>query len=156
MEAAAKPLHPGSRVVARFGGGAQWFPAAVTKVHKGGEGFDLTFDDGDFEAKVPRNRIELALPNARAARAAASTEADTASGEAGANLAKPLSEPGAKPKPAAAKAAKHAPVAHPVRGTFSVARLQKGDAIEVKIVKKWWPATVETLLPTLTVTYTPY
>jgi hypothetical protein len=40
----------------RFGGGDEWFGAVVAA---GGRdrGFDLRYDDGDFEAAVPMDRI---------------------------------------------------------------------------------------------------
>ena len=49
-------LKEGDAVEARHGGQAQWFPGKVSAVHANGA-YDLTYEDGDKEKKVPRHRI---------------------------------------------------------------------------------------------------
>ena len=51
-----KDLLPGAVVEARFGGGQRLFGAVVTEAHGNGT-FDLKYDDGDAEKRVPRNFI---------------------------------------------------------------------------------------------------
>ncbi|GMF12289.1 unnamed protein product [Phytophthora lilii] len=45
-------------VLARFGGGAEWFPAVVLERRKGNE-YHLKYDDGELEYRVPAEFIKL-------------------------------------------------------------------------------------------------
>lgn len=48
------PLERGTRVEARFGGGAQYFSGVVTAVSGDGNSVDIYFDDGDSQQGLPR------------------------------------------------------------------------------------------------------
>ena len=50
-------ISEGAQVEARYGGGEDWFLAVV--VHATDTGFDLQYDDGDFESNVPEEWIRL-------------------------------------------------------------------------------------------------
>lgn len=42
-------------LIIRYGGGVEWFGAVVSGVS--GQGYDLNYDDGDFELAVPREWV---------------------------------------------------------------------------------------------------
>jgi hypothetical protein len=48
-------LNEGAHVEARYAGGEEWFPAVIVRVTA--EGFDLHYNDGDFEHDVPKDWI---------------------------------------------------------------------------------------------------
>merc|ERR1711988_914465 len=53
---AGAKLSEGDAVEARHGGQAQWFPGKVGAAHANGT-YDVRYDDGDEEKKVPRHRV---------------------------------------------------------------------------------------------------
>jgi hypothetical protein len=44
---------------ARFQGGSEYYPAVVLHVHGALAFFDLAYDDGDFESRVPARFVQL-------------------------------------------------------------------------------------------------
>jgi hypothetical protein len=51
-------LQVGDRIECRHGGGPKFFPGSVQAASADGATFDVLYDDGDVEAKVPRYRIK--------------------------------------------------------------------------------------------------
>ena len=51
-------LSEGTAVKARFMGGKKWFPGTISKVRSNGT-FDIEYNDGSDESKVPRDMIQL-------------------------------------------------------------------------------------------------
>ena len=56
----ADPLHLGMRVEARYEGGEYYYPGKIIRVHPApSSGYDISYDDGDFEACVGCKNLKL-------------------------------------------------------------------------------------------------
>ena len=60
----------GTRVEARFGGGAKRYPGVIVRAHAGGT-FDIDYDDGDKESHVKCELIRAASDGSVGAEASA-------------------------------------------------------------------------------------
>jgi hypothetical protein len=58
LHASTAPLRVGDRTKARFMGGRNWYPGVVSMLFSDGT-HGTSYDDGDREARIPRNMIQL-------------------------------------------------------------------------------------------------
>jgi len=93
----------GSKVEAVYDGRGEYFPGKITAAHADGT-FDILYDDGDREDRVPPGRVRLTGAEAEAATAAAAAAAAAATAAAAVVVPAPAAVPAA-PAVAAAQPA---------------------------------------------------
>jgi len=150
-------LHVGQRIEARWDGREQYYPGKIAMARSGGT-FDVDYDDGDFEERVPARFIRswhLAQPprvRSPAATGRSTSVAAVAAPAAAPAAAAPRERRSAQKPPAPRGKGKlpcaSAPLAeHAPQPRGCVGEIAAGEPVEVLYERKWWPTVVHSTDP---------